>query len=64
MAPGNQATLDMLQDVRRRPQQPREPLTPEMLTFQPDMEFQLDEKKVWERISGRRREVLQEDHQE
>ena len=57
VAPGNQATLDMLQDVRRRPQQPREQLTPEMLTFQPDMEFQLDEKRFGKNLRSSKRGV-------
>ena len=44
LAPGDQTTLDKLQDERRRPQQPREPLPPDMITFHPEIEFQLDEK--------------------
>ena len=36
VAPGDQ-------EERRRPQQPREPLSPDMMTFQPEIEKQLDE---------------------
>ena len=39
VAPGDQGTSDKPQDVRRRSQQPREPLTPEMLTLQLEMKF-------------------------
>ena len=62
-APGDQATWDKLQNECRRPQQPREPLPPDMMTFEPEIEFQLDEKMLG-RIFDRLREALQEGHQE
>ena len=58
VAPGDRM-LDKLQDERRRPQQPREPLPPDMMTVQPEIEFQLDEK-----MFGRPRQELPEGHQE
>ena len=57
VALSNQATLDMLQDVRRRLQQPRERLTPEMLTFQPDIEIQFDEKMFGKNLRSSKRGV-------
>ena len=41
VAPGTQATLDKLQDVQRRPPQPREAMPPEIMGFQPPTLFQL-----------------------
>ena len=41
VALGDQATLYMLQDERRRPQQPREPLPPDMIRLELEIEFQL-----------------------
>ena len=57
VAPGDQATLDKLQDERRRPQQPREPLPPDMMTFEPETEFQLDEKMFGKKLRSSKRGV-------
>ena len=57
VAPGDQATLDKLQDERRRPQQPRERLPPDMMTFEPEIEFQLDEKMFGKNLRSSKRGV-------
>ena len=57
VAPGNRNTLALLQDARRRPPEPREPLPPE-LRFNPDMEFQLDEKLFGRNLRSSRRGVV------
>ena len=41
MALGTEATLNKLQDVQRRPPEPREALLPEIFCFQPQTLFQL-----------------------
>ena len=46
LAPGNQATLDALQDPERRLAQPREPLPEDLAQFIPATLFELDEKLV------------------
>ena len=51
------ATLDKLQGERRRPQQPRQPLPPDMMTFQPEIEFQLDEKMFGKNLRSSTRGV-------
>ena len=43
VAPGNQATLDLLTDATRRPPHLRTPLSPEVLGHTPIREFELDE---------------------
>ena len=57
VAPGTQATLDKLQDVRRRPPQPREALPPGIMGFQPPTLFQLDEKLFGRNLRSARRGV-------
>ena len=44
LAPGNQATLDALQDPERSPAQPREPLPEDLAQFIPATPFELHEK--------------------
>ena len=44
IAPGTTETLSALKDVRRRPALPRAPLPNEVMDFEPDVLFQLDEK--------------------
>ena len=54
VAPGNRNTLALLQNARRRPPEPREPLPPE-LRFNQDTEFQLDEKLFGRNLRSLRR---------
>ena len=42
VAPGDQATLDSLRDRRRRPPEPQEPITPEVLNHRPEALFTLN----------------------
>ena len=56
-APGDQAKLDKLQDECCRPQQPRELLPPDMMTFEPEIEFQLDEKMFGKNLRSAKRGV-------
>ena len=58
VAPGNRNTLTLLQDARRRPPEPREPLPPGLLRFNPDTEFQLDEKLFGRNLRSSRRGVV------
>ena len=47
LAPGNQATLDALQDPERRPAQPRAPLPEDLAQFTPARRFQFSEGSRW-----------------
>ena len=58
LAPGTRATLDKLQDARRRPPQPREPLPPEIMGFQPATLFDLDEKMFCRNLHSARQGVV------
>ena len=49
VAPGTQATLDKLQDVQRRPPQPREVMPPENVGFQPPTFVSVGREKVREK---------------
>ena len=59
LAPGNQATLRQLTDAPRRPHQPRELLSAEVLNHVPPLAFDLDECST--ETSDRRRGERQED---
>ena len=43
LAPSSQATLDALEDARRRPPRTGEPLPPDLLTQEPESVFEFDE---------------------
>ena len=55
LAPGNQATLDALQDPERRPARPREPLPEDLAQFTPATPFELDEKLFNRNLRSSRR---------
>ena len=59
IAPGNDATLQALQDPRKRPAVPREPLPREVLEHQPEGVIELDQERLCG-ISEAPDEVLQE----
>ena len=55
LAPGNQATLDVLRDQSRRPALSREPLPEELTNFTPTRAFELDESKFNKNLQSSRR---------
>ena len=55
LAPGNQATLDLLTDATRRPPHLRTPLSPEVLGHTPIREFELDEPTFNKNLRSSRR---------
>ena len=55
LAPGNQATLDVLTNATRRPPHLRTPLSPEVLGHAPRREFELDEPTFNKNLRSSRR---------
>ena len=55
LAPGNQATLNALTDVSRRPAQPRDPLPERLLNSVLEVRFQLDEDQFCRNFRSLRR---------
>ena len=55
LAPGNQATLDLLTDATRHPPHLRTPLSPEVLGHTPIREFELDEPTFNKNLRSSRR---------
>ena len=56
-APGTTTTLDALKDERRRPALPRAPLPRDVMDFEPDVPFQLDEKLFGKNLQSSKRGV-------
>ena len=56
-APGTTAALDALRDERRRPALPRAPLPHDVMDFEPEVPFQLDEKLFGKNLGSSKRGV-------
>ena len=61
LAPGSIQTRQELSNPQRRPPHPREPLSADLLTFQPASAFELDKRK-FSKISGLSGEALRQGH--
>ena len=59
IAPGTTETLNALKDVRRRPALPRAPHPNEVMDFEPDVLFQLDEKLFGKNLRSSKRGVAE-----
>ena len=55
LAPGTMETLDILRDPRRRPPVPRAPLPAQMMDFQPEVPFQLDQQMFGRNLRSSKR---------
>ena len=55
IAPGNDATIQALQDPHKRPAVPREPLPREVLEHQPEGVIELDQERLLRNLRSARR---------